>query len=63
MSAPRGRYRNTPGGMNGMSTNLKPGMQPVALEDIAIMGSRAQRRWATRQLKEINSKRAARDGR
>lgn len=45
-------YKNMPGGV-GFSSNSKGQMIPVALEDMLISGSRAQRRFAEKELRKI----------
>lgn len=54
-------YKNTPAGLGSMSENLHRVMRPVALEDIAAVGNRAQRRWAEKKLKETERKTARRE--
>lgn len=39
-----------------LSTNTTKNMVPVALEDLVIQGSRAQRRWAERELRKLKNK-------
>lgn len=53
-----GLYKNHPGGLGGMSENLKKDMHPVVLEDVAESGNRAQRRWARKHLAELARKEA-----
>lgn len=47
-----GFYRNHPGGMGSLSENVTRTSAPVALEDIAATGNRAQRRWAKKKLRQ-----------
>jgi len=51
-------YRTMPGGMNGLSTATRKSSAPVVLEELAQLGSRAQRRWAKRQLAQIKAAKA-----
>jgi len=48
-------YRTMPGGMNGLSTTTRKSSAPVVLEELVHLGSRAQRRWAKRQLAQITA--------
>jgi hypothetical protein len=48
-------YKSVPGGC-GFSNNLTLNMVPVVLEDLAVHGSRPQRRYALRELRKINKK-------
>lgn len=42
------------------STNTTNKMVPVALEDVAEQGTRAQRRWAQRELRKLGKNTARR---
>ena len=53
MSKPH--YGDHPKGCR-FSTNLKTLMVPVSLEDLAVRGTRAQRRFAVRELRKLKSK-------
>ena len=46
-------YRMVPRGC-GFSENLQDEMVPVDLDEMADRGTRAQRRWAKRQLRRLN---------
>lgn len=59
---PRVRYRNTPRGMNGMSTNIRRDSQPVDLDAMLVIGSRAQRRLAKKNLARLEKERARHGG-
>lgn len=48
-------YKNHPRGCR-FSTNISKQMTPVVLEDLAVQGTRAQRRYAVRELKSLNNK-------
>lgn len=55
----RAAYNEHPRGCR-FSTNLTRKMVPVALEDMAIQGTRAQRRYALRELRKLKNKQASR---
>jgi len=51
----KSNYNNQPSGCR-FTTNTTKNMVPVALEDMAVQGTRAQRRWAIRELRRLKSK-------
>jgi hypothetical protein len=48
-------YGNYPRGCR-LSNATTKNMVPVVLEDLALQGTRAQRRYAARELRKINNK-------
>lgn len=58
MAKPLSIYRNSPRGMNRLSTNIKPDSMAVDLDDMAAYGSRAQRRFAKKMIARLEKERA-----
>jgi hypothetical protein len=50
-------YRNMPRGMHRLSSNIKPDSKAVDLDDLAISGSRAHRRFAKREIARLEKER------
>lgn len=48
-------YKQVPRGCR-FSTNTTREMVPVALEDMAVQGTRAQRRFALREIRKLKNK-------
>ncbi len=55
------KYNEYPRGCR-FSTNTTKHMVPVALEDIAAKGTRAQRRYAARELRRLKNKSVVKRG-
>lgn len=55
----RATYNEFPRGCR-FSTNLTRRMVPVTLEDMAVQGTRAQRRYALRELRKLKNKQVPR---
>lgn len=51
----KSNYNNQPSGCR-FSTNTTKNMVPVVLEDLAVQGTRAQRRFAMRELRRLKNK-------
>lgn len=51
----KSNYNDQPKGCR-FSTATTKHMVPVVLEDLAVLGSRSQRRWALRELRRLKNK-------
>lgn len=52
-----GIYKSQPRGMGNISTNINRGCKAVDLDSFLIVGNRTQRRFAKKQLKELEKSR------
>lgn len=57
----RSNYNEHPRGCR-FSSNLTKKMVPVVLEDMAVEGTRAQRRYALREIRKLNKKTGGKRG-
>lgn len=57
----KSNYNSLPRGCR-FSTNLTRKMVPVSLDDLAVEGTRAQRRFAQRELRKIEKKTGGKHG-
>lgn len=57
----RAIYKQVPRGCR-FSTNLTRKMVPVSLDDMAVEGTRAQRRYARREIRKLKNKSGGKHG-
>lgn len=51
-------YKNHPRGLGSITTNINKNSKAVDLDDLLIFGNRAQKRFAKRQIQELEKARA-----
>lgn len=54
-----GHFRQLPRGMKGFGENIRRDMVCVDLDDLALLGNRAQRRFARKKLTQLQHTRSA----
>lgn len=52
-------YKNMPRGMHHLTTNTNSGSLPVDLDHLAVFGSRAQRRFAKKEIARLMRERSS----
>ena len=53
-------YKNMPRGMHHVTTNINSGASPVDLDQLAVFGNRAQRRFAKKEIARLVRERSSR---